>query len=154
MLQWYKDKKIGIFFDREPVVINRYPTPEMTAREKKSIAKFPFANMRKLEVWLIDYKKGKRYAFTIPEKYYWDGASVPRVFWRMIGPKTDPRFLIGSLIHDQLCENRGYIDNDRNFSSRVFKALLLVAGVSKVKAQTMYLAVDNYQRFCGWGKNG
>lgn len=152
MLEWYNDNKLGIYFDKAPFIVNRYPTPEMTAREKKSIAKFPFANMRQLEVRLIDRKKGKSYAFTIPEKYYWDGGTIPRVFWRLIGAPTDPRFLIASLIHDQLCENRHYIDNDRNFSSRVFKALLLEAGVSKVKTQTMYLAVDNYQRFCGWGK--
>lgn len=152
MLEWYKDKNIGIYFDRKPFVVNRYQTPEMSAREKKSILKFPFANMRRLEVWLIDYSKPARYAFTIPEEYYWDGASIPRAFWRLIGPKTDPRFLIPSLIHDQLCENKHYVKDDRYFADKVFERLLYVSGVPAFNRWLMFHSVDNYQKFCGWKK--
>ena len=54
------------------------------------------------------------------------------------------------MVHDWMCVYHNSVGYDRNFSSRVFRALLLSAGVGKVKAQVMYLAVDNFQRFCGW----
>ena len=103
-----------------------------------------------LKVWLFDHVKSKSYSFTIPKGYCFDGATIPRFLWRVIGSKTDNTFLIAALIHDILCENHGYVNNDRNFSSKVFRALLISGGVGKVKAQVMYLAVDNFQRFCKW----
>lgn len=152
LITWYKDKNLAIYFDRKPVVIIRVITPEMPAIDKKAIAKYPFQNVYRFNVTLVDFKKGKEYQFPILKGFCYDGASIPRVFWRLIGSNTDPRFLIASLIHDVLCLNHNYVANDRNFSSKVFRALLREAGVSKIKAQTMYLAVDNYQRCCRWGK--
>ena len=52
-----------------------------------------------------------------------------------------------------LCENHSYIDNDRQLSSNVFRALLIAAGVSGLKANIMFFAVDNFQRFCGWERD-
>lgn len=153
LITWYEDKELGIYFDRKPIVIVRVITPEMPLIDKKAIAKYPFQNVHRFNVTLKDFKKNKTYEFPVFKGFCYDGASIPRVFWRLIGSNTDPRFLIASLIHDVLCENHDYVDNDRKFSSKVFRALLREAGVSKIKAQTMYLAVDNYQRFCGWGKN-
>lgn len=153
-ITWYKDKELAIYFDRKPIVIVRVITPEMPAIDKKAIAKYPFQNIHRFNVTLMDYKKNKKYEFPIFKGYCYDGASVPRLLWRIIGSNTDPQFLIASLIHDVLCENHNYVNNDRKFSSKVFRALLREAGVSKIKAQTMYLAVDNYQRFCRWGNNG
>ena len=49
-----------------------------------------------------------------------------------MGAKTDPRFLVPSLIHDVLCENHDYIDNDRYLSSVVFERLLYVSNVNPV----------------------
>lgn len=152
MLEWYKDKKIGIFFDKKPLVTMRYQTPEMSTREKKSIEKYPFWNLRDLTVWLVDYKKMVKYSFVIPQNYCWDGASIPRAFWRLIGSKTDPRFLIPSLIHDVLCENHNYVNNDRYFADKVFERLLYISGVPAPKRWVMFHSVDNFQKFCGWGK--
>lgn len=149
-IEWYKDDDLAVYFDNPPKACVRYITPYNTEEEKKSIKKYPFINRDTLKVKLEDYKKNKVYTFTVPKGYCWDGATIPRIFWRLIGSKTDNTFLIASLIHDVLCENHAYIDNDRNFSSKILKSLLIVGGVNKIKAQTMYLAVDNFQRFCGW----
>lgn len=149
-MQWYKDKNLAITFNITPCVKMRYPLPSMTTVEKNAISKYPFENKKRLEVKLEDFKKNKTYKFTIRANYCWDGASIPRLFWRDIGAKTDPRFLIPSLIHDVLCENHNYIDNDRNFSSCVFDALLKVSKVSKPKRFLMKNSVDMYQRFCKW----
>jgi hypothetical protein len=128
------------------------PLPSMSKEEKQQIARYPFINCTALDVHLTDKEIDITYGFTIPKSFRWDGATIKPVFWLLIGSKTDARFKIPSLIHDYMCNNKYIVGFDRKFSSEVFKALLLVSGVSKVKAQTMYLTVDLYQRTQGWGK--
>lgn len=147
---WYDDKSLSIIFDRVPRVSVRYALPSNTEEEIKDIKKYPFVNIKKLNVVLKDKEKNKTYKFEIPAYYKYDGATIPRIFWRVIGSNTDNSFLIAALIHDWCCSQKDCVDNDRNFSSIVFKSLLLTGGVSKLKAQIMYLAVDNFQRFCNW----
>lgn len=152
MIEWYKDEELCIEFDNVPHVCVRYILPSSTPLEIKSIKKYPFINKTTLKVKITDFLNDKIYEFTIPKGYTYDGATIPKFFHRIIGSKTDNTFLIGALIHDVLCENHSYIDNNRNLSSRIFRALLITGGVGKVKAQIMYLSVDNFQRFCGWEK--
>ena len=93
------------------------------------------------------------YSFTIPKGYCWDGATIPRIFWRLIGSKTDPAFLIASMIHDVLCENHNYVNNDRYFADKVFERLLYVADVPAFNRWIMFHSVDNFQKFCKWGES-
>lgn len=152
MMEWYKNKKVGIFFDNLPMIGIRYILPSNTEIEKKSIKKYPFINKRDLFVCLKDYKKNKTYCFKIFKGYCYDGASVPKLFWRVIGSNTDNNFLIAALIHDVLCENHHYIDNDRVFSTNVFNALLEVSDVCAFKRFVMKNSVNVFQIFCGWNK--
>ena len=151
---WFTDNNLIIEFDSVPSVSARVIEPDMTTIEKNSIARYPFHNNKQIKITItdIDKKEVNKYEFCVYRNYCYDGASIPKMFWRIIGSNTDSRFLIPSMIHDVLCENHQYINHNRNLSSRIFKGLLLSAGVSKFKAQTMYLAVDNYQRFCGWNE--
>lgn len=151
-LIWYEDKEIKIWFSHKPNVKMLDPLPSMTKREKELIARYPFINCTSLDVKLTDIKKDVTYGFTIPRHFRWDGASIAPVFWLLIGSKTDPRFRIPSLIHDYMCNNKYIVNFDRKFSSKVFKALLIVAGVNKLKVSAMYHAVDNWQKLQGWGK--
>ena len=65
----------------------------------------------------------------------------------------DTEFLNASMVHDMLCENHAAVDYDRQLSSMIFREILIASGVSRFKAQTMYIAVDNFQKlFCGWEK--
>ena len=153
-INWYQDKNIGIFFDKTPCVTIRYATPSMTHFEKEAINKYPFINRSDLKVTLFDYKKNKKYCFTVQKDYTWDGATIPRAFWRLIGSKTDSKFLIPSLIHDVLCENHGYVDNDRYFADKVFERLLYVSDVPAFNRWLMFHSVDNFQKFCKWQKGG
>lgn len=150
MLEWYVNKYAGIYFDDIPRVAIRYILPSTTKEIKKSIKKYPFINKRLLKVKLNDIKKNKIYRFEIPKYYCFDGASVPRIFWRVIGSNTDNKFLIAALVHDVLCENHHYVDNDRKFSTQVFNALLEASEVIPIKRFCMKNSVDFYQRFCGW----
>ena len=150
-IDWACNEDALVSFDREPVVAVRVILPNMSAFEKKSVAKYPFCCKKPLRVLIYDNKNFKQYLFEIKEGYCWDGASVPRFFWRIIGANTAAEFLIPSLIHDVICENKNYINYDRELSSRVFRALLIASGVSSFKANVMYTAVNTYQMFCDWG---
>jgi hypothetical protein len=152
MIKWYKDDNIGIYFDDTPHPCVRYPLPSMTDKEKEMIRKYPFVNRKDLRVQLEDCEREKTYKFTIPKGYTWDGASIPRIFWRLIGAKTDSAFLIPSMIHDVLCENHNYVNDDRYFADRVFEKLLKVSGVSSFNRWLMFHSVDNWQKFCKWSE--
>ncbi|MBQ4646403.1 MAG: DUF1353 domain-containing protein [Candidatus Gastranaerophilales bacterium] len=147
---WYDDEEILIEFGDKPNLNIRYISPFMSESEIKEINKKPFVNNQELFVLLQDKILVEEYNFTIPNGYIWDGATIPRVFWRLIGPKTDQRFLIPSLIHDVLCENKDYINNDRYFSTIVFERLLYVSKVNPFSRWMIKHSVDNFQKFCGW----
>ena len=151
MIDWACDSNVLIAFDKEPFIIVRTIKPDMSALEKKSIAKYPFCCKKPLRVLIFDNKKFKQYEFEIKEGYCYDGASIPRFFWRVIGSNAQAEFLIPALIHDVICENHQYVNNNRELSSNVFRALLIASGVSELKANIMFLAVDNFQKFCDWG---
>ena len=150
MFEWYSNKYVSIFFDDYPRVGVRYIFPTASSKEKKSVKKYPFINKKTLKVRLVDHKKNKTYNFEIPKGYCYDGASVPRFFWRIIGANTDNKFLIAALIHDVLCENHSYINGDRKFSTQIFNALLESSEVFALKRFCMKHSVDLYQRFCNW----
>lgn len=153
MREWYRDNELSIMFDIRPCVHIRYALPSMTTKEKESIRRYPFINCHDLKIELYDYVNVKRYNFMIPKNYCWDGASIPRVFWRLIGAKTDAAFLIPSLIHDVLCENHNYVNNDRYFADKVFERLLYVSGVSNFNRWLMFNSVEIYQKVNGkWKK--
>ena len=150
MFNWFSNKYAGIFFDNNPRVSIRYILPSDSDEIKKSKKRYPFINKKTLKVELIDYRKNKVYKFEIPKGYCFDGATVPRFFWRIIGSNTDNKFLIAALVHDVLCENHHYVDSDRKFSTQVFNALLEASEVSPIKRFLMKNSVDFYQRFCHW----
>ena len=153
MISWYEGDYIGIQFSESPCVCMRIITPSMTQEEKEDITRKPFLCKRELKVRLIDYDNLKTYDFKIAKGYKYDGASIPRAFWRLIGAKTDPRFLIPSLIHDVLCENHSFVNNDRYFADKVFERLLYVSGVPAFSRWLMFHSVDNFQKFKKWNKD-
>lgn len=154
MIDWYSDKNLTIRFSDIPHVCVRYLLPTHTKAEKKSIEKYPFICKTELKVELTDHRTGKTYNFTIPKGYCYDGASIPRAFWRIVGAPTDNHFLIAALVHDVLCENHHYVDNDRAFSTNVFNALLKCSDVGCIRRFLMKNSVACFQTmFCGWGKD-
>lgn len=152
-ITWYDDEELTIEFSSMPHVCVRYVAPTATCDEIISVKQYPFICKTELKVTIIDKIKEKIYSFTIPKSYCYDGASIPRLFWRVIGSNTDNSFLIAALIHDVLCENHNYIDNDRALSTRVFNALLTESKVNPIKRFLMKNCVAAFQTlFCGWGK--
>ena len=151
MIEWCNNKKLTISFSEPPCVGIRYILPTSTEEEKKSIKKYPFINKREIKVSLYDKRKNLKYDFTIPKGYCYDGASIPKLFYRVIGANTDNDFLIAALVHDVLCENHSHINNDRSFSTNVFNSLLEVSDVFAVKRFFMKNSVACFQTlFCRW----
>lgn len=156
MIEWYSNKKVGIFFDYVPEIkvrefhYNNLISKEENEKRKRNIEKYPFELMNDIQVEIVDYKSDKEYRFLISKNYRYDGASIPKLFFRIIGANTDNRFLIASMVHDVLCENHFYIDYNRKLSSEIFNALLEASGVNPFKRWLMKNSVDNYQKLCHW----
>lgn len=151
-IKWYEDRELAIFFNHKPNTHMLEPLPSMTQAEKDMIEIYPFINCTSLRVALFDRVKNKVYKFTIPKQFRWDGATIPSIFWWIIGSKTNPKFMTASLLHDYLCCNKYVINFDRKLSSKVFRSCLITAGVNKIKAHVMYCIIEIYQSlFVDWG---
>lgn len=152
MIKWAENDKAIVYFDEAPHVSIRYILPSDTKEEVKSKKKYPFTNKKTLTVRLTDKIKDRTYQFDIPKGRNFDGASIPRFFWRIIGPNTDNSFLIAALVHDELCLRKELVMNDREFSTEVFNVLLQESKVCKLKRKIMCSAINFYQKhFCDWG---
>lgn len=70
-----------------------------------------------------------------------DGASIPQVFWSIIGGPLDGDYRNASIIHDYACDTR-----KRSWKSthRVFYEAMRCSGVEVGKAKLMYWAVYNF----------
>ena len=150
MIVWCDKPELKITSDIAPITVVRKPLPSDTKEEKKDKKKKPYLNKKRV-MWNIDYL-GTQYCFVIEKGYTWNGANIPRPFWWLIGSMGESDFLDASMVHDKMCENHEIIDFDRQLSSMIFREILRGSGVGKYKSQTMYLAVDNYQKLpmCGW----
>ncbi len=138
--------------------LNAKELQDIVKKRNREIDNKPFLNREDLEVTITTqmpiglFSDRKTYKFIIPKGYTWDGATIPRLFWRFIGSNTSPEFLIPSMIHDVLCENHSYIDNDRYLSTLILERLLYCSGVSGFKRWMMKHSVDNYQKIKGGWK--
>jgi hypothetical protein len=72
-----------------------------------------------------------------------DGASIPRLFWRVIGPPMrNPKITAAALIHDQLYKTCGMaLRITRKRCDEVFREALRSAGIGAFRAAIMYAAV-------------
>lgn len=153
MILWYEDNNMQICFGCRPKVVERFIDPYQTKEEQESILKKPYKNLKDLVVYIWDEQSGQAYNFTIPKGYTFDGASIPRVFWRIVGANTDNRFIVAAMVHDWTCEHHEVVNNNRYLSTVIFNNLLKVGGVPAFKRWLMKHSVDNFQKVCGkWGK--
>lgn len=151
---WQDDDFCRVGFSEIPDIDNKQINNQVMKKEEiKKAKKKPLYLKNSVDVCLIDKRKNKTYTFTIQAGYDYDGASINRIFWRLIGSKENIEFKIASLVHDVLCENHYYVENDRYFSTIVLERLLFVGDVGDLRRWTMKHSVDNFQKFCGWGKN-
>jgi hypothetical protein len=67
-----------------------------------------------------------------------DGASVPRLLWRVVGHPFQGRALAAAIVHDALYQVEAI---PRAEADRVFYELLIANGVSRGKAWAMFAGV-------------
>jgi len=93
----------------------------------------------------VQIVQGATVEITVPRYYTWDGASIPRWVWWIIGKPLDPRFALASLVHDWICEH-AETRPQRVFGDAIFLWLLRDAGVAPWRHYAMFLAVTAYRR--------
>jgi hypothetical protein len=74
----------------------------------------------------------------VPKGAMTDGASIPKVFWSVIGGPFEGLYREAAVIHDYYCDRRTRKWEDVD---RVFYDAMLVSGVDPIKAKVMYAAV-------------
>lgn len=106
----------------------------------------PFKLLNNVAYVSGDYSGKDIYRIVINKGYSWNGANIPRIFWRIIGSQFNPEFLPASMVHDWLCENKDFIIQDGvKISSDIFRDILVLYGVSGFKANIMRNAVYLFQ---------
>lgn len=68
-----------------------------------------------------------------------DGASIPRAFWSLMGGPLAGKYRRAAVIHDVYCKNQS-----RPYQAvhKMFHEAMITDGVGKIKAKTMYWAVN------------
>ena len=74
----------------------------------------------------------------VPTGFRTDGASIPRFFWRLIGPPLRGPYARAAVIHDYLCSQFGY---NRKRADEMFLEALHLCGVGRVKSVLMFVGV-------------
>lgn len=84
------------------VEISEYPDPRDPSRVVRGLRL-----LRPLHVPLVIDRWPEPYCAmaVVPEGYVSDGASVPRLLWRLLSPPIDPVTLAPSIVHDWLYDN-------------------------------------------------
>lgn len=82
---------------------------------------------------------------TVPAGFKSDGASVPRIFWRIVFPPGDSRALRAAMIHDYIYREHptGWT---REAADELFHNLLIEDGVSAFSASLAYWGVRLFGR--------
>ena len=88
----------------------------------------------------VVFRSANGHAWIADRDYVYNGASVPRFFWRWVRPE-DPRVLAASAIHDRLCDPSLSVLCDSVTAAYVFWEMLRAEGLSPSTAWLMWLAV-------------
>ncbi|MCD7878673.1 MAG: DUF1353 domain-containing protein, partial [Candidatus Gastranaerophilales bacterium] len=116
--------------------------------------KYPFELFNTIDVKVITTKR--EFQLAIFGGYTWNGADIPRLFWRAVGSRTDNEFLIASMLHDYLLEFKVYVIDEifqnqitipeyRRLTSLIFRHIIKEQGTNTVKANVMAWCVDVFQ---------
>jgi hypothetical protein len=89
----------------------------------------------------FSYVDSRGVSWPVPAHSKVDGASIPSVFWSIMGAPYSGKYREASVIHDYYCATRS-----RHWKAvhKVFLDGMLTRGVGKIKAQLMYLAVYRF----------
>lgn len=86
----------------------------------------------------FSYIDAKGTDWAVPSGAIVDGASIPRIFWSIIGGPWEGAYVQASVVHDWFCAVRTMPWQQTH---QMFYEAMLTSGVSSAKAKIMFLAV-------------
>lgn len=101
-------------------------------------------NIRLKELLTFTDPRGNAPWFALPGQDS-DGASIPRLFWRLLGHPFYGPFRRAAILHDAYYRNQ-YFEIPRSAIDRMLYDALLLDGCPQWKAVIIYATV----RACGW----
>ena len=160
-----REKVLAVTFNTEPIYHDRHPKAgdEKIIVEDKKGNKITLADHKRLYPYKLDNEvictvetNVRKFSFTIPKDYVWNGADIPSILWFIVGSKDNPEFKIPSLVHDFILEFKAYIFRNvlcgimsipdyRRLTSLIFRDLLKTNGTKTVKSNIMSGAVQMFQ---------
>ena len=89
----------------------------------------------------ISYVAANDEAWPVPADTVVDGASIPRLFWTLIGGPFEGKYRNASIVHDCYCDTR---ERSSRGTHRMFYSAMRCSGVSPTKAKIMFYAVYRF----------
>lgn len=93
--------------------------------------------------------RGKFYHIEIKTGFIFDGASIPRIAWRVVGHPWQMPLLVCALPHDVLYASEYFTQAECDW---IFLELMKAVGINWVKRNTIWLAVKSFGGFV-WMKH-
>lgn len=160
-----KEKVLTVTFNTEPIYHDRHikAGDEKIVVEDKKKKKITLSEHKKLYPYKLDNDvictvetTLRKFSFTIPCDYCWNGADIPSALWFFVGSKDNPEFKIPSMVHDFILEFKVYILRNilcdmisikeyRRLTSLIFRDLLKTYGTKTIKSNIMSGAVQIFQ---------
>lgn len=88
-----------------------------------------------------DYRYGD---LLVPAGFEWDGATIPRAFWTLVGGPYHPQIMAASLLHDWLYWTRAWKRED---ADKLLRHVMKEAGAPEIRADLVYGAVRGFGGF-------
>jgi hypothetical protein len=92
-------------------------------------------------VQVFSYSDTEGHSLGADKGFVTDGASIPRVFWSIVGGPFDGKYVGAAVIHDVGCTNHKYT---WEITDRMFYYAMLDLGVESKQAKLMYWAVRKF----------
>lgn len=160
-----KEKVLAVTFNVEPIYHDRHPKPgdEKIIVEDKKGNKITLKEHKELYPYKLDNDvictvetTVRKFSFTIPKDYVWNGADIPPILWFFVGSKDSPQFKVPSLVHDFILEFKSYIYRNvlcqmitmgeyRRLTSLIFRDVLKTYGTKTIKSNVMSGVVQIFQ---------
>ena len=77
----------------------------------------------------------------IPKGFFFNGADIPRLFWRLI-PPNDPMILQAVCVHDFVCNKKQYVKADN-----YYEEIAIQTKVAKWKRKTTVAGIRFYTKW-------
>ena len=78
----------------------------------------------------------------IQHGFEWNGASIPKFLWPILGSPFAPEMMVASLVHDFLySKESASLGISREDADKIFRKLLIANGMDTDKAETLYTGV-------------